>query len=114
DLLPKAVTSGDVVDKLIGQVTRGKQDRAAEANQQINDIATSSQTQMIALVIAATLMGMLIGVLVTRSITRPLNGAVDAANRMAAGDLSQDLPVISKDETGQLLAAMQNMTVRLR
>ncbi|NWA06821.1 methyl-accepting chemotaxis protein [Pseudomonas gingeri] len=114
DLLPKAVTSGDVVDKLIGQVTRGKQDRAAEANQQINDIATSSQTQMIALVIAATLMGMLIGVLVTRSITRPLNGAVEAANRMAAGDLSQDLPVISKDETGQLLAAMQNMTVRLR
>jgi len=114
ELLPKAVVSGDVVDKLMGQVTRGKQDRAAEANQQINDIATRSQTQMIALVIAATLLGILIGVLVTRSITRPLNGAVAAANRMAAGDLSQDLPTTGKDETGQLLTAMQNMTLRLR
>ena len=99
---------------MIGQVTRHKQERASEANQQISDIAASSRVQMISLVAVATLMGMLIGVLVTRSITRPLNGAVAAANRMAAGDLSQDLAVTSKDETGQLLSAMQNMTLRLR
>ncbi len=114
DLLPKAVSTSEVVDRLMGEVTRGKQARAAEANQQISDIAANSQTQMIILVIAATLLGLLIGVLVTRSITRPLNGAVDAANRMAAGDLSQDLEITSKDETGQLLGAMQNMTLRLR
>ncbi|WP_017904413.1 methyl-accepting chemotaxis protein [Pseudomonas asplenii] len=114
DLLPKAVSTSEVVDRLMGEATRRKQERAAEANQQISDIADSSQTQMIALIIAATLLGMLIGVLVTRSITRPLNGAVEAANRMAAGDLSHDLQVTSQDETGQLLAAMQNMAQRLR
>jgi methyl-accepting chemotaxis protein len=114
DLLPKAVVSGDVIDKLIGQVTRDKQERANDANQQIGDIADNSRVQMISLIVIATLMGMLIGVLVTRSITKPLNGAVAAANRMAAGDLSQDLVATSKDETGQLLASMQNMTQRLR
>ncbi|WP_421547040.1 methyl-accepting chemotaxis protein [Pseudomonas sp. QD4] len=114
DLLPKAVVSGDAVDQMIGQVTRHKQERASEANQQISDIAANSRVQMISLVAVATLMGMLIGVLVTRSITRPLNGAVAAANRRAAGDLSQDLAATSKDETGQLLSAMQNMTLRLR
>ena len=114
ELLPKAIASSGLVDRLLGDVTSGKQRRASEANQQISDIAASSRVQMITLVAVATLMGMLIGVLVTRSITRPLNGAVAAANRMAAGDLSQDLPVTSKDETGQLLSAMQNMTQRLR
>lgn len=114
DLLPKAVASGEVIDKLIGEVTRAKQERASQANEQISVIAADSRLQMIALMVAATLMGMLIGILVTRSITKPLNGAVSAANRMAAGDLSQDLEINSKDETGQLLAAMQNMTQRLR
>ncbi len=114
ELLPKAVVSGEQIDRLIGEVSRNKQERAKEANQQISEIADRSRLQMIALVIAATLLGVVIGVLVTRSITQPLNGAVAAANRMAAGDLSQDLPINSRDETGQLLAAMQNMTERLR
>ena len=114
DLLPKAVVSGEQIDRLIGEVSRYKQERAKEANQQISDIADRSRLQMIALVLAATLFGVVIGVLVTRSITKPLNGAVAAANRMAAGDLSQDLQADSRDETGQLLAAMQNMTERLR
>ncbi|WDU65189.1 methyl-accepting chemotaxis protein [Pseudomonas poae] len=114
ELLPKAVVSGEQIDRLIGEVSRNKQERAKEANQQISEIADRSRLQMIALVIAATLLGVVIGALVTRSITKPLNGAVAAANRMAAGDLSQDLPINSRDETGQLLAAMQNMTERLR
>lgn len=114
DLLPKAVISGEQIDRLLGEVSRSKQARAKEANQQISEIADSSRVQMIALLAAATLLGMLIGVLVTRSITKPLNGAVAAANRMAAGDLSQDLEVNSRDETGQLLSAMQNMAERLR
>jgi methyl-accepting chemotaxis protein len=114
ELLPKVESSSNAIDDLMGEVTEGKQKRASEANDQVGDIATSSRTQMIALVVIASLLGMIIGVLVTRSITTPLNGAVAAANRMAAGDLSKDLLVNSKDETGQLLAAMQNMTHRLR
>lgn len=113
-LMPKNVAAANIVDELLGEASSGKQARAGEANAAITAIADSSRLQMIALAAAATLIGMLIGVLVTRSITRPLAGAVEAADRMAAGDLSQDLVVTRKDETGQLLTAMQNMTVRLR
>ncbi|NER60252.1 HAMP domain-containing protein [Pseudomonas sp. MAFF212428] len=113
-LMPKNVAAANLVDELLGEASSGKQARAGEANADITAIAESSRLQMIALAAAATLIGMLIGVLVTRSITRPLAGAVEAADRMAAGDLSQDLVVTRKDETGQLLTAMQNMTVRLR
>ncbi len=50
---------------------------------------------------------------VTRSITRPLGQAVGVANRLAEGDLTVKVEVRSKDETGQLLAAMRNMVDKL-
>ena len=113
-LMPQNVAAANVVDQLLGEASAAKQARAGEANAEISVIYERSRVQMIALVAAATLIGMLIGVLVTRSITRPLAGAVQAADRMAAGDLSQDLVMTHKDETGQLLGSMQNMTLRLR
>ena len=113
-LMPQNVSAANLVDQLLGEASAAKQARAGEANAEISAIYERSRLQMIALVAAATLIGMLIGVLVTRSITRPLAGAVQAADRMAAGDLSQDLVVTHKDETGQLLTSMQNMTLRLR
>jgi methyl-accepting chemotaxis protein len=44
------------------------------------------------------------------SITRPLRVAVDVANQVSAGDLTADIKATSKDEIGQLLAAMHEMT----
>ena len=54
-------------------------------------------------------------IIIPRNITRPLIMAVDVANHLARGDLSVKFNVISKDyETGQLLIAMQQMTIYLR
>ena len=44
-----------------------------------------------------------------RSITAPLAAAVAVADRVAGGDLSGQISVDSKDETGQLLSALQRM-----
>jgi methyl-accepting chemotaxis protein len=44
-----------------------------------------------------------------RSITLPLREAVDVARRIADGDLSREVVVRSRDETGRLLAAMRDM-----
>ena len=46
---------------------------------------------------------------VTRSITQPLNVAVNAAKKIAEGDLTTNIQVDSTDEMGQLLAAMKDM-----
>jgi methyl-accepting chemotaxis protein len=51
--------------------------------------------------------------LVTRSITRPLNQAVTVASAVAQGDLSQQIEVHSKDETGMLLSALKSMNQNL-
>jgi methyl-accepting chemotaxis protein len=47
------------------------------------------------------------------AITRPLGAAVVVAERIAAGDLSQEIPVTSNDEIGVLMQAMQSMQAGL-
>jgi methyl-accepting chemotaxis protein len=73
----------------------------------------TARSLMLTLGIAAVLIGLLAAALVTRAITRPLGAAVVAANRLAEGDLTVRIDVNSRDETGQLLQAMQNMIVKL-
>jgi methyl-accepting chemotaxis protein len=50
---------------------------------------------------------------ITRSITRPVARALEVANTVAAGDLSSEIVVTTRDETGQLLQALKSMNESL-
>jgi methyl-accepting chemotaxis protein len=50
----------------------------------------------------------------SRSITGPARQAVGVAQAVAASDLRADVEVLSTDETGQLLVALNDMNHRLR
>ncbi|MDD5250968.1 MAG: methyl-accepting chemotaxis protein [Rhodocyclaceae bacterium] len=75
----------------------------------------SAQTQQMVLImgLAAALIAAGFAFWVTRSITTPINEAVGVANALAEGDLTVKIDVDSKDETGQLKAAMQAMVGKL-
>ena len=64
---------------------------------------------MLALAAAAAIIAGLAAFFVTRSITRPINEAVKVAQTVAAGDLTSNITVQSKDETGQLMQALKDM-----
>ena len=72
-----------------------------------------ARNMMLALAAIALTLAASIAFWVTRSITGPLNVAVNISNQLAEGDLTAKIEVTSKDETGQLLAAMQNMVGKL-
>ncbi len=76
-------------------------------------VFTETLALIMALSLAAIVISGLIGWWITRSITRPLGAAVRVAERLAEGDLTTSIEVTSKDETGKVLAAMQNMVGRL-
>ena len=63
--------------------------------------------------IAGILVGIWLGIAVSRSIVRPIDEALQAADRMAAGDLTVNVSSSSNDETGRMLAAIGNMIGRL-
>jgi methyl-accepting chemotaxis protein len=50
---------------------------------------------------------------ITASITRPVRRALDVANAVAAGDLTTQVEVTTRDEMGQLLAALKAMNDNL-
>ena len=49
--------------------------------------------------------------LLTRSITGPLREAVIAAEFVAAGDLTQTIGIVGKDEVTRLFQALESMLV---
>jgi methyl-accepting chemotaxis protein len=73
----------------------------------------STRAVALGLIGAALLFAAAISVWVTRSITRPVLGVVAAAERIAAGDLEELVEVESRDEVGNLQAAMRAMAEKL-
>jgi methyl-accepting chemotaxis protein len=65
-------------------------------------------------VLLAVLFSTVVGVWLVRAITRPLNRAVEIAQAVAAGDLTQDIVAVSRDETGILTTALKEMNDNLR
>ncbi|NER60245.1 methyl-accepting chemotaxis protein [Pseudomonas sp. MAFF212428] len=62
----------------------------------------------------ALVLGVLIAWLIGRQIVRPLRQTLDAAERIAQGDLTVQLDSHRNDELGQLLRAIGHMSQRLR
>ena len=68
---------------------------------------------MLGRAVVAGLLALTYALYVTASITRPINQAVALAQTVAAGDLTDDVEVHTKQETGQFLAALKSMSANL-
>ncbi|WP_343724758.1 methyl-accepting chemotaxis protein [Herbaspirillum huttiense] len=73
-----------------------------------------SRFGIIALLVGSLFVGMLLAVFVARIISAPLRTAGAFANQVAAGDLTAEIRVSSRDETGQLSMALAAMNESLR
>ncbi|CAG9295264.1 HAMP domain-containing methyl-accepting chemotaxis protein [Celerinatantimonas diazotrophica] len=78
--------------------------------------ADTERSIEIALILAiiAIAFGIIAAYLLTRNITKPIRTAVNAANRLAQGDLTVNVTSDSKDETGMLLNAVQHTVSNLK
>ncbi len=72
-------------------------------------LAKEISLMIIALAIASALIAAILAWLTTRGITKPLSEAVNFARQVADGDLTHSIAVTSKDETGLLIQALNDM-----
>jgi methyl-accepting chemotaxis protein len=84
---------------------------AAKAN--VEDVAASGRLLLVGVGVAAVLLGAALAWWLTRSITGPLRRAVAVANAVAQGDLTTRIEVERRDETGELMIALQTMNANL-
>jgi methyl-accepting chemotaxis protein len=105
----KVKSAAHGMDAVSDQINERAMARAAGARAAI--AAVRDRTRVLLLVIAAA--GLAAAALlcwaVARSITRPLGRAVQVAQTVARGDLSSRIEVAGRDETAQLMAALQAM-----
>lgn len=85
----------------------------SQSKKRDNDVQSSIQRLILSSVLALVL-GVLAAWLITRLIVLPLKEALQSAERVANGDLSQGIQVSRRDELGDLQASMQRITVNLR
>lgn len=60
--------------------------------------------------IGTFMFALILGILLSRSITRPIRELTQATHKMADGDLSQQVPVRSRDEIGDLAQSFNKMS----
>jgi methyl-accepting chemotaxis protein len=97
----------------VEQVVAFQEELFGEANQRIDELQASARRILIGCGIVALACGAAFGLLLTRSITRPLARAVGLAQQVASGDLTADIEADSRDEVGELLAALKRMNESL-
>jgi methyl-accepting chemotaxis protein len=86
---------------------------AVQRAQEARADAVRSERRLLATLVTALVIGVLATIAITRSIVRPLRSAVQAAERVADGDLTTLHVQRRRDETGRVLAALAGMQERL-
>ena len=108
--------SGSIIDAVAVSV----KEKQEQSNKFVNSLeAAVSGYKRIAIILAAatSIVGIGVSLLiiaVSRAISAPLRDAIRVTEKVAAGDLSENLTTTRTDEIGQLLQALGGMVVKLR
>ncbi|MFY1664566.1 methyl-accepting chemotaxis protein [Pseudomonas sp. Pseu.R1] len=75
---------------------------------------SSSRNNVVMIIVLAVLITIAVALLVSRSIVRPIGSALSAAEKVAAGDLTQPIATDGRDEVSQLNGTLLTMQANLK
>ena len=90
------------------------QERSIRTLQEDQENFNIQTALMSGLIIASVIVAILLGFFVSNIISRPINKMVQAANRLALGDVEVNLNIDTKDEIGSLAKAFDAMIKNIR
>ncbi|MBC7623800.1 MAG: MCP four helix bundle domain-containing protein [Aeromicrobium sp.] len=88
--------------------------RAADVAEAAKKAYANSIVTYIVVSLGTAIAVFLLAWLIARSITLPMSEAVRVANQIGSGDLNSTFSVVSRDEVGQLMLALQTMVGSLK
>jgi methyl-accepting chemotaxis protein len=103
----------DAMRKLVADIKAEESGLMGERAKMADALALTMSRTLIGGGILAVVLGVAVAIWLARNITAPLGYAVRVAQRVAEGDLTAHVEVRSKDETGQLMAALKDMNASL-
>jgi methyl-accepting chemotaxis protein len=113
----EAIKVGAISTKLRAQIaslTESKQATAKATRDSSEALFAALRRQLIIAVALASIGAMLVGWIIARMIARPLAASVEVLRKIADGDFTTRLEAESKDEVGQMAAALNDAIVKIR
>jgi len=108
-LTEESAVIGESVRDNLFDLVEYNQIKAAERETSNDQIATNARTLMITIIIIGVILAVVLGFIISRSISKPIGMIVDAANKLAAGDIEIQSTIYQKDEIGQLAESFRNL-----
>jgi len=99
-----------VLDQFVN-VRKQESDREYQTSLERNRTA---RAWLIGLALVGTFLGLAVGYIVASNVTKPIKQMVAGLRRLEAGDLTHQMHLASRDEMGELAAAYNSFTSRLR
>jgi methyl-accepting chemotaxis protein len=93
--------------ELENRLSREKYDSSVETSRALLRV-------FVTVLIAALVLCLLLTFLMARLITSPIKGAMNVIQKIAQGDLTQDITAFSKDEVGELTRSVNTMRINMR
>ncbi|HYE73309.1 MAG TPA: methyl-accepting chemotaxis protein, partial [Blastocatellia bacterium] len=113
DLLTKNAPVAEAFNKALAEHMQYNVDAAKAAADEAAASKTAAVKMSIIIAVAIIALMGVMGFVIARNIKQQLNRAVQLSNSVAAGDLTVDIEVTSKDEIGMLLTALKSMVAKL-
>lgn len=108
------LSNSEAVNTALARLLEINTQQIAETDQGAKDQYSLSFDLVVTLLVIASGLTLLFAWLLTVSITKPISKALEAAETIAEGNLTQPIHVDGEDEAGRLLAAMAKMQSKLR
>ena len=106
--------NSEQINTLMENLVKINTEQTRNTNQVAAEQYSMAFTLVIALLVVATVLTFVCAFLLTRSIVKPINDALQAAEQIAEGNLTQPIQTQGRDEAARLLQAMAKMQNKLR
>lgn len=102
------------VQKSTDELLKLKTEQAKKSSETNSSTANTATITMIIVVIVGVVIAIALGIFISRIISNPVNRMVDAANKLAVGDINVDVKADTKDEIGLLAESFTKMIENIR
>ncbi|MDF2592116.1 MAG: putative sensory transducer protein [Clostridia bacterium] len=110
----RAKDIADAVQNTTDELMKLKTDLAKESSDANTAAAKTATITMISVIVGGIIIAIALGLFISRIISKPVNKMVEAADKLAVGDVNVNVKADTKDEIGSLAASFGKMIENIR
>jgi methyl-accepting chemotaxis protein len=101
-------------EELMAELLHDELDTMKKASAEVGATARAAQIASAVMMLVAVVLAIVLGLIIARTITRPLGQMVEAAGKLAAGQVDQHIEYHAKDELGALGQTFKGLIETIR